>query len=392
MTQLQEGRNNRVLFVDDEANILASFKRTLCKRFDITTATSPLAGLDIIRDHPAFAVVISDLKMPSMNGVEFLHEVRSLAPDTIRILLTGYADTDASVAAVNEGAVFRFLTKPCQTETLIRAIEAGVDQHNLVVSERELLRGTLRGSVKVLSEVLALTNPEAFGRSERIKRHMVALARHFNRQDALKLELAAMLCQIGCVTLTSEVLTKQMHGEELNGEEQQLFDMHPSVGYDLLNHIPRMRDVALIIQQQNIPLAHDKDLHFGSRALKIMLDYDTLLSRGMVPGEALLHMHDTKGIYDKEILAAFQQTVLDQEVKTTGELYLEDLRPGLIAAQDIETRDGILLASKGQELSDACIARIRNFAKAYGLDEPIRMILPDQPDQPDQEENADPPA
>jgi hypothetical protein len=112
----------------------------------------------------------------------------------------------------------------------------------------------------------------------------------------------------------------------------------------------------------------------------------------MVPGEALLHMHDTKGIYDKEILAAFQQTVLDQEVKTTGELYLEDLRPGLIAAQDIETRDGILLASKGQELSDACIARIRNFAKAYGLDEPIRMILPDQPDQPDQEENADPPA
>lgn len=378
MIESQNNKNNRVLFVDDESNILDSFRRTLCKRFSVTTACGPLAGLDTVRDHPPFAVIVSDLKMPRMNGVEFLSEVRTLSPDTVRILLTGHADTESSVAAVNEGAIFRFLTKPCQTESLIRAIEAGVDQYHLVTSERELLRGTLRGSIKVLSEVLALTNPEAFGRSERIKRHMNALSSHFERPDALKLELAAMLCQIGCVTLTSEMLSKQIRGEELNSEEQQLFAMHPHVGYDLLNHIPRMRDVARIIQQQNVPLSEDKDMHFGARALKILLDYDMLASRGMAAGEALQHMQRTQGIYDPEILHAFRETILDQEVSVAGEMYLEDLRPGLIAAQDIETRDGMLLATKGQELSEACLARIRNFAKAYGLDEPIRMIVPDE--------------
>lgn len=374
MTDNAENTNRRVLFVDDESNILDSFKRTLRKRFEITTACGPLEGLDTIKDYPVFAVVVSDFKMPKINGVDFLHQVRSLSPDTVRILLTGHADVDTSIAAVNEGAVFRFLTKPCQTETIIRAVEAAIEQHNLVVAERELLRGTLRGSITVLTEVLALTNPEAFGRSERIKGHMAALAKQFERPDIWKLELAAMLSQIGCVTLTSDVLRKKLLGQELTGEEKQLYDMHPSVGYDLLNHIPRMRDVARIIQLQDVPLSQDHTLPFGARALKILLDYDALTSRGLVPGEAILRMRAEKGSYDPAIFAIFEEIILDTEARTTGNKYLEDLRPGMITGQNIETRDGTLLATKGQALSEASIARIRNFAKAYGLDEPLVML------------------
>lgn len=369
--------NKRVLFVDDEENILDSFRRTLRKRFEVTTACGPLAGLDTVRDHPPFAVIVSDLKMPKMDGIEFLGKVRALSPDTSRILLTGHADVEVSIAAVNEDAIFRFLTKPCQLETIIRALDAGVQQYNLIVSERELLRGTLRGSITVLTEVLALTNPEAFGRSERIKGHMLALATHFKRQDIWKLELAAMLSQIGCVTLTSEVLRKKLQGRELTGEEKQLYDMHPHVGFDLLNHIPRMREVATIIQQQDVPISHGTPLPFGARALKILLDYDALVQGGKVPGEALLAMRTLEGLYDQLILTVFEDVVLTSEVRATGELFVEDLRPGMITGQDIETRDGTLLATRGQELTEALLARIRNFAKAYGIDEPVVMQLPD---------------
>lgn len=371
MADQQEITNRRVLFVDDESNVLDSFRRTLRKRFEITTACGSPAGLDTIRDHPTFAVVVSDLKMPKQDGIAFLKQVRELSPDTVRILLTGHADVESAIAAVNDGAVFRFLTKPCQTETLIRAVEAALRQHHLVVSEREFLRGTLRGSIAVLTEVLALTNPEAFGRSERMKKHMTEIAKRCYRRDIWKLELGAMLSQIGCVTLPPDTLIKHLKGEDLTSEEQQLFDMHPNVGFDLLNHIPRMQDVAAMVQQQRTPLWQAPDMPFGARALKIMLDYDLLISKGESPVTAISILRKSGKDYDAEILATFEDVVLEDVISVNGEVYIEDLRPGMITAQNIETREGTLLAAKDQELTEASIARIRNFSRAYGVDEPI---------------------
>ncbi|GFM36199.1 HD domain-containing phosphohydrolase [Desulfovibrio psychrotolerans] len=370
----QDQLNRRVLFVDDESNILDSFRRTLRKRFDVTTASGPLSGLDTIRDHPAFAVVVSDLRMPKMNGVEFLSRVRSLSPDSVRIMLTAHADVEAAVAAVNDGAVFRFLTKPCQTETLIRAIEAGMEHYRLVNAERDLLRGTLRGSINVLTEVLALTNPEAFGRSQRIKGHMSALAKRFDRPDAWKLDLAAMLSQIGCVTLTSDMLHKKLAGGKLSADEKELLANHPDVGYNLLKHIPRLHDVAEMVRQQNTSLSENRQISFGARALKILLDYDARLQSGAQPDDALNDMLPAHDVYDSTILLAFAEMIRGSAPRSSRQLYLEDLRPGMVTAQNIETRDGTLLATAGQELSDASVSRIRNFARAYGLDEPLSIL------------------
>ena len=377
----QDQINRRVLFVDDESNILDSFRRTLRKRFDITTASGPLSGLDTIRDHPAFAVVVSDLRMPKMDGVEFLSRVKSLSPDTVRIMLTAHADVDAAVAAVNDGAVFRFLTKPCQTETLILAIEAGMEHYRLVNAERDLLRGTLRGSINVLTEVLALTNPEAFGRSQRIKGHMSALAKRFDRPDAWKLDLAAMLSQIGCVTLTSDMIHNKLAGGNLSPEEKELYANHPDVGYNLLSHIPRLHDVAEMIRQQNTSLSENRQISFGARALKILLDYDARIQRGMQPEDALHDMLPAHHVYDSTILLAFAEMIRGNAPTSSRQLYLENLRPGMVTAQSIETRDGTLLATAGQELTEASISRIRNFARAYGLEEPLSILHPQEEEE-----------
>ena len=120
-----------------------------------------------------------------------------------------------------------------------------------ITAERELLEQTLSGSISVLCEVLALVNPEAFGRSSRITRYVESIAAHLHVSELWSIKTAAMLSQIGCVILQESVLKKVYRGEALTGEESQLFNQHPFVAYDLIAKIPRMKRVAEIIKFQD---------------------------------------------------------------------------------------------------------------------------------------------
>lgn len=366
--------NKRVLFVDDEQNILDSFTRGLRKRFDVTTANGAEAAIDILRDHPSFAVMVSDHKMPKMTGVELLTQARTLVPDTVRIMLTGHADVEASIAAVNEGAVFRFLTKPCDAQTLVRAIDAGIEQHRLLTAERELIRGTLSGAVNVMSEILSLTNPGAFGRAERIKPLLRKVGEKLSRKDVWKLELAGMLCQIGCVTLPDDVVRKKMSGTPLSAEEKSLYDMHPSVGFDLLGNIPRLGEVAEIVRFQEASLADFPKMPFGARLLKILLDIDSITHIGKSTAEAFSTLRMREGVYDQKLVTAVEALLHEAGPRKTEDVYLEELAIGMVLAENIVADSGAMLAVEGQEVSAATIARLRNFAKAFGLNEPFRVF------------------
>src|SRR5919204_6882078 len=159
----------RILCVDDEEFILDGLRDTLRRAFEVHTATGASEALAMLRKEPdAYAVVLSDMRMPGMFGSEFLREARTVAPNAVRMLLTGYADVDSAIRAVNDAQLFRFLTKPCEPEQLVRACIAALAQHRLITAERVLLEQTLRGSVNALVEVLALASPAAFGRAGRV--------------------------------------------------------------------------------------------------------------------------------------------------------------------------------------------------------------------------------
>src|SRR5882672_2539455 len=166
----------RVLCVDDEPNVLEGLSLHLRRRFEVATATSGNAALELLKRDGSTAVVLSDMRMPGMDGATFLSFARQLVPDAVRILLTGQTELSTAVSAVNDGQIFRFLTKPCAPATLLSAVDAAVEFNRLMVSERVLLNQTLHGSIKALTEVLALTNPTAFGRATRVKQHVTALA------------------------------------------------------------------------------------------------------------------------------------------------------------------------------------------------------------------------
>ena len=128
----------KILIVDDDLKMLDAYRRHLKKSFDVDAAKDGEHAMTMIGLREPYAVIISDFRMPGMDGIEFLSRVREAAPDSVRMMLTGYADLEIVMEAVNEGYIFRFLTKPCKPEALHNALEAGVRQYQLIQKEREL--------------------------------------------------------------------------------------------------------------------------------------------------------------------------------------------------------------------------------------------------------------
>lgn len=352
----------RVLVVDDEQNVLDAMQRRLRNQFDLAVCADPAAGLDILQADGPFAVVVSDLQMPGMDGVEFLRRARQLAPDTVRVLLTGHADLGAALSAVNEGHVFRFLTKPVDSAVLAANLAAAVEQHRLIVSERVLLAETLHGAVRALIELLGLTNPHIFGHATIIKERASAVARRLGAGDDWTIEVAAMLSQVGAVTLPAETAQKLFAGRPLTRTEREAASRVPDVVERLLGNIPRMEPVREILSQQDAPfLPSGAALPLGARILKATVDFGVLESRGQQHQQAIETMRGRDGWYDPDVLAALADEV-GQVDAASGRchLRLSDLEVGCRLQDDLVSDSGMLLLARGQVVNEAILARIRS--------------------------------
>ena len=282
-------RKPRILFVDDEPLALEGLSRSVYRDFNADLAEGPEAGLEKVKNDGPYVVVVSDMRMPVMDGAEFLSRVRNFAPDSIRVMLTGYADTEAAMRAVNEGRIFRFLNKPVSAEDLILTLRDCVTQYDLMFREKELLEKTLAGSIRVLSEVLHLANPVAFNKGARICQYVRHIAGKLCLSDTWQYEIAAMLSELGCLTLTPDLLEAIHAGEPLTPEHEKRYSQHPQIAHDLLARIPRLELVAdMILQQKEVPRDLSRTLSpaaesvlRGAQMLKVSLAFDNLLSTGI---------------------------------------------------------------------------------------------------------------
>lgn len=374
-----------ILCVDDDRNILEGFQRQLRKTFLLHVASDPAEALKIVRTQGPFAVVVSDFQMPGMDGITFLKKVWEQDSDTVRIMLTGHADIDTSIRAVNQGHIFRFLTKPCSPQDLAQALDAALNQHRLIIAQKELLEETLGGSMKVLCDVLSLVNPEAFGRSGRVTRYVMEVVRVLKPESVWPIQTAAMLSQIGCVILPQNVLTKMYRRQALTDAESQLYNQHPLVGGDLLRQIPRMKDVADIIAYQDkcfdgyggpTTILKGDQIPLGARILKVALDFDALLSAGHTQVDAYEQMVGRKEWYDPQVLAALKQALAHEIRYESKYVQIADLKPGMVLVEDVMSSQDVLLMAKGQEVTPSMIARLRNFMETNPVRQPIRVHLP----------------
>ena len=364
-----------VLCVDDEPRILEGLKLTLRRAFEVTTATSGADGLTLLAQMNGAAVVVSDMRMPAMDGATFLTKVRGAWPDATRVLLTGETGRDAAVSAVNEGQIFRFLTKPCAPEKLIAAVEAAVRQHELVTAEKTLLQQTVLGSIRALVDVLAIVNPIAFGRGSRIKRMTTELAQTAGLPASWELEAAALMSQVGYVSLPIELVEKAMNGESLNSDERLLLAETPKVTQGILARIPRLENVAAILQLSTKAASktdvHSAEVTQNAAILMSVLEFDALTSRGesVQTAIATLRAH-RKNSQIIEYLASLYG--MDESAPTIREIRLSEVVPGMILMDELRTDSGTLLVSRGYEVSQSFVDRMRNFGPGL-LAERVRV-------------------
>lgn len=375
---------NKVLLVDDDSNVLESYKRFHRRKFNIQTAIGGETGLEKIREHGPFAVIVSDLRMPKMDGVGFLANVKQLAPDSVRMLLTGQADLKDAIAVVNEGHIFRFLTKPCNPEVFAKAVQDGIEQYRLITSEKELLNKTLKGSVKLLVDIMSILSPDTISRSIRIRRLASKVAARLDAKDLWKVDVAALLSQIGCVTVPMDILTKKCQGQSLTENENEIFSEHPQVGKDLLANIPRLEEVAEAISYQEkhfdgdgVPndLRRGKDIPFIARILKVLLDFDELVVTGRSEEAAASELKTRKGWYDPDVLSALQAEILKaDEGFVVKEVKAKDVHAGMILADDLKTKTNLLLLPRRHEISETLRICMLNFAQKGNIIEPIKIL------------------
>lgn len=373
-----------ILCVDDEPEVLSGLRLNLRKDYQVLVAQSGQQGLELLRQNPDVAVVLSDMRMPQMDGAEFLAKARKQAPLAIRMLLTGFADTQAAVRAVNQGHLFRFLTKPCPPSELLTVMRAAAAQHRLIKNESTLLDQTLSGSIKTLCDTLALVLPEIYGGLSGIRRVAESLGSILDIQPLWPLRIASMLVFTGYVSLPKETAIRAAAGEPLGTHEQQMLRGIPALTQRLLAPIPRLEDVCDIIAgahgeaaeiSPDIKDARAQMLHQSIGVLRLSLDYIRLRNRDLAPAQALKHLDEHAHCYDQSAMAALREYIHSHGEDQVIEIPLNELRQGMVLARGLRTIKGVLVAAREHEVTQSLLDRLQNFP-AESLAQPVHVHIP----------------
>jgi response regulator RpfG family c-di-GMP phosphodiesterase len=370
-----------ILCVDDEPRVVEGLAVALRKDYRVHTALSGEEGLQQLKQIKSIAVVISDMRMPTMDGATFLKRVMRNHPEVTRMLLTGEPGRDAAAQAVNEGQIFRFLTKPCPPEQLKAAIEAAVIQHRLVTAERVLLEETLIGCIQALTDVLAMTNPVAFGRASRVKRLALRFSDSLGCKGYWQLEAATMLSQLGYLSLPIELVEKLYYGEKLTSEESLLAEAVPEVANRLLGHIPRLEPVLQILSAvrytaEQLRVLGEGTIGLGARILGIVLEYDSLVTQGHSNDVAVQTLRGSSARFGLHLIEKFAVLMgASSGTNEIREMPLKLVQPGMMIMNDLHTPLGTLLVPRGFEISEPFLERLKNFGAGI-LSEKVKVLVP----------------
>jgi CheY-like chemotaxis protein len=375
---MNRAENRRVLCVDDEPLVLEGIERTLFEQFDVTTTTSPHQALEVLRAGPAFAVIVSDMRMPELDGAALLARARELAPLTTRMLLTGQADLGSAISAVNDGQILRFLCKPCPPDALVRALEIGVEQYRLVTAERELLERTVAGCVRLLSEVLSLVAPALFSRTQRIKALVAHQAKRLGLGDPWRFDVAAAFCMIGCVGLSEAALDRVLAQKPLDNADQKAFEEHPLMAHRLLSQIPRFEEIAAMIKLQSggPHRSPQDDIERGGAMLRVAIEVERMTARGRALTDTLSDLERKLPAVDQpflKVLADFRNAEGSTAIRA---LPVAQMTAEMLLEEDVRTTNGVVVVPKGRELSMVLIERLFKFSRAGTLVEPIKVRVP----------------
>jgi len=405
---------DKLLFIDDETNILNALRRLLRKEpYDIVVTDSPEEALKFLASE-SFAVVVSDQRMPVMTGSELLEKAREIAPDTVRVMLTGYTDIQAAIEAINKGAVSRFLTKPWKDEELLLALQQSVEHYHLVgenlrlqeltkkqneelsslnesleekVAERtqqvtslhQKLEKSFLGSIQIMATLSEMSSPLVGSHSKRVAGLCRAIAQSLGvkGQDLIQLFVAATLHDVGKVGLDAEVLTKSPNSCTLR--EREIIQSHVIRGESILGKVQNLDQAQVFVRHHHEQFdgtgypdrLKGTDIPLGARIIAVVNTYDHALNnpgnfQSASPGSALNRVQSASGtLFDPEVVNALADHLavsgLLEQDDLEIEMRLQDLRSGMVLSRDLKTARGVLLLQKDSAIQQEQLARIRKF-------------------------------
>lgn len=378
----------KVLFIDDEESILSSIKRLLRKEpYEVFTTSSPEQVTEWISKY-SFSVIVSDQRMPLKEGVAILAEVRKSSPSTVRLMLTGYADMQSALDAINLGHIYRFLTKPWVDEDLRQIIRQAVEQYQILAENQRLqlltakqneellaLNSDLEGRVvKRTSEVAALNKKLELSFLESIK-VMGGLAEysgflpkgHAKRVARLSGEVAKQMGLPDSERLDIQIAA-YLHDIGKLGLARDRMEEHPVRGAEIAKMVPGLERVSQMILQHHDDPATKKDIPTGSLILAVVDAYDKHLyveesSEHSTPSKVIQKIREKcPGTFSTEVVDALARYLAQEghidDVEFETELSLHDLRPGMITSRPILFRDGRMVLSSDYKLDKEILSRL----------------------------------
>ena len=427
--ELNKDIKSTLLFVDDEQNILSSLRRLFRSTgHTIMTASSGQEALEILENNE-IDLIISDMRMPEMDGAELLSKVSCKWPDTVRILLTGFADMESTIRAVNEGNIYKYVSKPWEDNDIKITVEHALERKHLKaerdrlleltkkqndelkdlnanlenkVKERtkelsqahESLRKSYFSSIKTFSNLIELREGTVSGHSKRVAENAqkVAVKLGLEKDDVQQIFFAALLHDIGKISLPDHLINKPF--SSLSDDEKKQVTKHSVLGEALLMGFEPLSEAAKIIRSHHEyydgtgypDRIKGDDIPLGAKILALVNEYDslqhgTLVSKHLSKGDAQDYILRNKGhLFDPEVVDAFIYLQTDKSPKPKNttqretEVTSDKLIPGMVLAHDLITKSGILVLSEGYILDEKLIERIHKFASSTDENLEIKVI------------------
>jgi len=424
-----------ILCVDDEANILSAMRRLLRSHgYNLLFAESGKEGLSLMEQHDV-DLVISDMRMPEMDGAQFLTEVSERWPETMRILLTGYSDITSTIEAINKAQIFKYISKPWEDNDILLSIKRALELKNLkrdrqrlekltlqqneelkdlntnlesMVKARtseieqtldmyEMANEELKGSYSTVIEVFSNLVALHQGYDSGVMRRMAEIARTtaenmgMSESEATDVYHAALLKDIGQIGFPEKLINKPIGS--LTPIEKEKFQQHPIIAQGLLMSLEPLQGVAIIIR-----CTHElyngsgypdglgtKTIPLGARILCVIGDYfglqkGNVIDKSLSAAEAMqfiLEHCNTR--YDTEVVKALPKDIAElgstQETKQAGELIVttNELKINMVLVTDLVSSGGLVLLPKGYVINEEVIKRIQNLEGSIGEKFNIRV-------------------
>lgn len=412
----------KLLLLDDEVEILNSLKRLLRKEFDITTFDDPNQALVALKQEQ-FALIVSDMRMPALDGATFLTKAKELSPNSVRLLLTGYSDLESTSRAINEGNIFSYISKPWDNSELKQILSRALEHYQLKAENQKLtkelmssnlklseLNGQLEEKVKkrtaalnnsneklkhsvekqrsmfqqllqLISLIVEQRTHDMIGHNKRVALHCKLLAEHFRlkRHQVINIYISALVHDLGKIALDDALLS--VPENKLEPQQWNEYREHALKGAELLATLPQMESIAKTIKHQyehtdgtGVP-EHliNEQIPFGAKLIRLVVDYDRLVSGlttgvNISPDDAMNHVAKLSGkVYDASLVQAYKKLLnnmpKDNEVLMDYCVATDDLEEGMSISKDIINKAGGVMLTKNTTLNNLVIEKLKEYEK-----------------------------